>query len=53
VLAAFLKSKESIIRKALERGDFTTARKAVNGGTHGLEQFIASYRTGAREVGLA
>lgn len=53
VLAAFLKNKESAIRKALEQGDFTTARKAVNGGTHGLEQFIASYRIGAREIGLA
>jgi hypothetical protein len=25
----------------------------VNGGTHGLETFVAAYKTGAQEIGLA
>lgn len=47
LLAAFLKAKEIIIKQALTEGDFATARRAVNGGTFGLSDFTASYRTGA------
>jgi peptidoglycan L-alanyl-D-glutamate endopeptidase CwlK len=46
VLAAFLKDKEGIIRSALNKGDLAAARKAVNGGTHGLEQFQATFQKG-------
>lgn len=53
VLAAFLKNKEAPIRKALASGDLATARKAVNGGTHGLDQFTVAFQKGANLVGVA
>ncbi|MCE3237017.1 MAG: Peptidoglycan-binding domain 1 protein [Vampirovibrio sp.] len=53
ILAAFLKNKESVIRNALAKGDLATARKAVNGGTHGLEQFTVAFQKGSNLVGLA
>ena len=53
LLASFLKNHERVIRNALAQQDYATARKAVNGGSHGLEQFIASYETGANHIGLA
>jgi hypothetical protein len=53
VLACFLKDKEATIRTALNQNDFAAARRAVNGGTNGLDTFIAAYRTGAQEIGLA
>jgi peptidoglycan L-alanyl-D-glutamate endopeptidase CwlK len=53
VLAAFLKDKEGIIRKALNTGDLTTARKAVNGGTHGLDAFRLTFQRGNQLTGIA
>ncbi|HEY9686914.1 MAG TPA: peptidoglycan-binding protein [Coleofasciculaceae cyanobacterium] len=53
LLACFLKSKEAVIRKALALGDLASARKAVNGGSHGLERFVTAYQTGAHLAGLA
>jgi putative chitinase len=50
LLACFLKDKEGILRSALAQGDYVTARKAVNGGTHGLDAFTLAYRTGAQIV---
>jgi peptidoglycan L-alanyl-D-glutamate endopeptidase CwlK len=46
LLAAFLKDKEDRIRAALAASDLTTARKLVNGGTHGLADFTDAYRRG-------
>ena len=46
LLAAFLKSRRDRIETALAVGDFRTARRAVNGGSHGLDGFTESYRTG-------
>jgi putative chitinase len=46
LLASFLKSKERPIKEALLQGDLRTARRLVNGGSHGLDQFSAAYRTG-------
>ena len=46
LLASFLKSKESQIRHALADGDLATARKLVNGGHNGLDNFIDAYRIG-------
>ncbi|MCP4696582.1 MAG: hypothetical protein GY862_07010 [Gammaproteobacteria bacterium] len=46
ILAAFIKDKESQIKDALQRGDLRKARKLVNGGSHGLDQFKAAYETG-------
>lgn len=48
LLAAFLKAQQNRIEQALAAGDFATARRAVNGGTFGLDQFITSYQTGKR-----
>ena len=39
VLALFLKDKELRIKDALLRKSYKEARKAVNGGTHGIEVF--------------
>jgi putative chitinase len=46
LLASFLKSKEGRIRAALSANDLATARKLVNGGTHGLDAFTDAFRTG-------
>lgn len=46
LLASFLKAKEHAIRAALGAGDLATARKLVNGGSHGLDDFTAAFQTG-------
>lgn len=46
LLSLFLKSKEKQIRAALDDDDLGQARKLVNGGSHGLHEFMDSYRTG-------
>jgi predicted chitinase len=51
LLAAFLKAHERRIKQALVAGDFATARRQVNGGTFGLDQFTRSYQTGERLLG--
>lgn len=53
VLAAFLKDKEAMIRNALAAGDLATARKSVNGGTHGLDQFKLAFQKGSSLMGYA
>lgn len=53
VLAAFLKDKEATIRKALNSGDLATARKSVNGGTHGLDAFKLTFQKGGSLSGIA
>ncbi len=45
LLASFLKSHEARIRAALNAGDLVTARKAVNGGVYGLDEFSKGFRT--------
>jgi peptidoglycan L-alanyl-D-glutamate endopeptidase CwlK len=50
LLASFLKSKESQIRSALARNDLRTARKLVNGGSHGLDQFTQAFNTGKATI---
>ncbi|MBZ5586646.1 MAG: peptidoglycan-binding protein [Acidobacteriia bacterium] len=45
LLASFLKAHETRIRVALSTGDLAAARKAVNGGSHGLDDFSRGYRT--------
>jgi predicted chitinase len=52
ILAAFLKDHEAEIRDALMRGDLAAARKAVNGGTHGLAQFEIAFQKGASLAGM-
>jgi hypothetical protein len=46
LLASFLKNKEHPIRAALSKGDLKTARKLVNGGSHGLPEFTHAFNTG-------
>jgi putative chitinase len=46
LLASFLKAKETPIKTALLAGDLRTARRLVNGGSHGLVDFSATYRAG-------
>ena len=46
LLAAFISSKEIAMKQALQDGDLATARRLVNGGTYGLDQFVSAYRTG-------
>ena len=46
ILAQFLKNKESTIRSAVASNDLAKARKAVNGGSHGLDRFTDTFRKG-------
>ena len=46
ILAAFLKGQETRIRKVLAMDDLATARRLVNGGSHGLERFKLAFSTG-------
>jgi peptidoglycan L-alanyl-D-glutamate endopeptidase CwlK len=48
LLALFLKDKEARIRDALDSGDLAAARKLVNGGSHGLDEFSDAYQIGDR-----
>jgi peptidoglycan L-alanyl-D-glutamate endopeptidase CwlK len=50
LLALFLKDKEQRIRDALDSDDLATARKLVNGGSHGLDDFSDAYRIGERAL---
>ena len=46
ILAAFLKDKERVIKEALLEDDLRAARRAVNGGSHGLDRFSDTYLRG-------
>lgn len=48
ILALFLKNKERQIKEALLEDDLRTARRLVNGGSHGLAEFTQAFRTGER-----
>ena len=48
LLAAFLCERRLRIKEALIEADLPRARRLVNGGTHGLDRFVAAYRTGDR-----
>jgi len=50
ILAAFLKDKERTIKLALLEGDLRAARRAVNGGSHGLDRFSDTYQRGLELV---
>jgi predicted chitinase len=49
ILALFVADREARILDALHADNLPVARKAVNGGTHGLDRFTATYR-GALEL---
>ena len=46
ILAQFLFNHRAAIRQALSNSDMKAARKAVNGGDHGLAQFTAAFDKG-------
>lgn len=46
LLARFLKEKEAAIRRALANNDLSTARRLVNGGSHGLDDFTNTVQIG-------
>jgi peptidoglycan L-alanyl-D-glutamate endopeptidase CwlK len=46
LLASFLKHGEAEIRRALSADDLREARRLVNGGSNGIVEFEAAYRTG-------
>jgi len=46
LLASFLKSHETTIRNALATNNMAAARKAVNGGSHGLDVFTQAFNIG-------
>ena len=46
ILAAFRSNKQDEIRQALDADDLATARKLVNGGTHGLADFADAFQRG-------
>lgn len=48
LLASFIKAHELRIKSALLVGNLAAARKLVNGGSHGVAEFAAAYRTGQR-----
>ncbi len=52
VLAAFLSSRATRIENDLKAGDLPNSRRAVNGGTNGLDKFSTSYRIGAAALGI-
>jgi putative chitinase len=50
LLASFLADQEPAIRQALRNDDLAEARRLVNGGSHGLDQFTDAYATGDRLI---
>lgn len=56
ILAYFLKDKEYLIRQDLADGNLRAARRRVNGGSHGLQEFTTAFNTGlglSDDVGVA
>ncbi|MBS0314051.1 MAG: hypothetical protein JSS05_07650 [Proteobacteria bacterium] len=52
ILAQFLKNHETAIRHALSENDLRTARRLVNGGSHGLTGFIRAFSAGRNFLGI-
>jgi len=50
LLAVFLKDKESAIKLALLHNNLAEARRLVNGGSHGLDRFVETYKIGDTRI---
>jgi len=50
LLALFLKDKELKIKEAILEKNYKAARKLVNGGSHGLENFTDAFKTGEKII---
>ncbi len=48
ILSVFIKNKRTEAKYAIFADDLTTARKLVNGGSHGLDRFTAAFTIGRR-----
>ncbi len=48
LLSSFLKNKEQAVKRALLEGDLRSARRYVNGGSHGLDRFMEAFQIGDR-----
>ncbi|WP_334190307.1 hypothetical protein [Noviherbaspirillum sp.] len=48
ILAAFIKKESDKIQKAIRANNLKAARKAVNGGSHGLTEFLKAYDIGSK-----
>jgi peptidoglycan L-alanyl-D-glutamate endopeptidase CwlK len=48
VIARFLKDRERPIKEALVAGDLASARRLINGGSHGLAEFQSTFALGQR-----
>lgn len=46
ILACFLRRREKLIRQDLAIGDLRSARKRINGGSHGFDRFKSAYEIG-------
>jgi peptidoglycan L-alanyl-D-glutamate endopeptidase CwlK len=53
ILAAFLKAVEIECKSALADDDLARARRLVNGGSHGLDQFTLTYNLGQQQFPAA
>ena len=49
LLALFIKDKQPRVKYAILGGDLTYARKLVNGGSHGLDNFTTSFNAGVQQ----
>jgi peptidoglycan L-alanyl-D-glutamate endopeptidase CwlK len=50
LLARFLADREERIREALAANDLATARRLVNGGSHGLDRFTDTFNKGMQLI---
>jgi putative chitinase len=50
LLASFIKANERRIKEALLVDDLRAARRLVNGGSHGLDEFAEAYRIGRQLI---
>jgi peptidoglycan L-alanyl-D-glutamate endopeptidase CwlK len=50
LLARFLGDREKAIREALAASDLTTARRLVNGGSHGVYRFTDTFNKGMQLI---
>ncbi len=50
-LALFLRKRKMEINEALRGRDYAKARRLVNGGAHGLDEFQSTYLRGLRLIG--
>ena len=53
ILAQYLSNNAVAIRSAIKAGNLRHARKLVNGGSHGLNEFVTAFNDGRKFLHLA